>query len=173
MKTLCLALVLASICAQTPLSFADESAPVDSAASFPKIAKIKKSRGDPYGEAGKRDGLEGRVAVTYELAADGRATMISIASYDEPQLAYAARDIFKRIEFEPPKETAPPSGEARRHVLGFIFCLQPSGVPAHFPADVGVTGKNLVVIAGSRLPWAPVKTVPSDDTPAECKKKHR
>jgi hypothetical protein len=173
MKKLCFALVFATTLVPAPTTVADETAVVDETLSFPKIAKIKKSSADPYGDAAKRRGFEGRVAVTYELAADGRATMISIASYDEPQLAYVARDFFKLIEFEPPKDPPAPSGEARRHVLGLIFCLQPSGVPADFPADAKVTAKNLIVLAGSRLPTAPVRTAPGEDTPAECKKPRR
>jgi TonB family protein len=134
-------------------------------APSPVIKKIRSSAGDPYGEAAKKAGLEGRVSVTFTLAPDGKATPLSIAAYDEPALAYSARDMFGRIEFAPP----PAADGSNTYVIGFVFCLKPSGVPFDFPPEAHVPKDTVIVVSGSRLPGAPVKTKKPDGVPDKCK----
>jgi len=153
--------------AQAPPSAAQDNVQSVQRLPRPKIGKVKDPRFDIYGAQAKQLGLEGRVAVTFKLAADGKATLISIAAYDEPQLAYSARDLFPLLQFEPPPPK--PAGESNEYVIGLVFCLKPSGVRSEFPREANVPEGSSIVIAGTRLSGAPVKTKPRDDVPAECK----
>ena len=109
--------------------------------------------------------LNAKPPSTVGVAPDGKATPLSIAAYDEPALAYSARDMFGRIEFAPP----PAADGSNTYVIGFVFCLKPSGVPFDFPPEAHVPKDTVIVVSGSRLPGAPVKTKKPDGVPDKCK----
>jgi len=136
-------------------------------APHPVITRIRSSTRDPYGAAAKKAGLEGRVAVTFTLTPKGKPTQLSFAAYDEPELAYSAREVFGLLEFAPPP---PPAADGSNvYVIGIVFCLKPSGVQSEFPPEAHVSKDAVIVISGTRLASAPVKTKKRDDVPDKCK----
>jgi TonB family protein len=112
---------------------------------------------DWYPASARREGLEGRVLVGFDIGTDGRTKKVSVIwseSGDESVLAANTVRMVGTMRFKVPAEWAS-SGAWRRWRLGVVYRLFPSGQALDFAIPV-----ETVVITGSRLPGAPVRSKP-------------
>jgi len=109
---------------------------------------------DWYGATAKRQGLEGRVLVAFNITTEGQAKNVSVVWTEDSVLAANTLQLLKAVRFKVP----PDWGTAdiwRRWQVGFVYRLCPSGQSGEFAIPV-----EPIYITGSRLPGAPVHTVP-------------
>lgn len=151
-------LLLGASCGATVTSTGD-----DSAWEIPKLPHAKyQSNHDWYPTSARREGLEGRVLVGFDIVATGLVRNVSVIWSEDPVFESSAVSLLKGAKFTLPGDWSG-SDALRRWRLGFVYCLFPSGQPDQFaiPAEK-------IYITGSRLPGAPVRTVPKPNSRGSC-----
>jgi outer membrane biosynthesis protein TonB len=99
--------------------------PSDSAtASQPPLPKVKSSKGVYYPDPAKRLGAE--VIIGFDIAANGRATIIALISSDDKIFEQPSMELLKSATFELPKGNDGQDIHEARYRLGLVFSLPPS-----------------------------------------------
>jgi TonB family protein len=112
---------------------------------------------DWYPASARREGLEGRVLVGFDIGSDGRTNKVSVIWSERGDGSVLAANTVRMVgtmRFKVPADW-PSTGAWRRWRLGVVYRLHPSGQPLDFAIPV-----ENVVITGSRLPGAPVHSKP-------------
>jgi hypothetical protein len=117
---------------------------------------------DWYGAIAKQHGLEGRVLVALNVAADGHANNVSVIWAEDSVLSANTLQLLTAIHFKVPAHWGT-ADVARRWYVGFVYRLCPSGQPGEFAIPV-----EPIHITGSRLPSAPVRTSPATKESDTC-----
>ena len=155
---LVLGTILAVVACCRPI-LADEPPSGEAAWKLPSLPRNKiPNTEDAYGETAKRQGLEGRVLVAFDVTPKGTTENINVIWAEDDALGKQTVHLLSRSHFEVPNDWAT-SGALIRWRLGFVYCLFPSGMSDEFAIPVGK-----VYVTGSRLPGAPVRTKPAPGT---------
>jgi TonB family protein len=135
----------------------------DSAWEIPKLphAKYPIDR-DWYPTSARREGLEGRVLLGFDIMATGLTHNVSVIWSDNPVFESSAVSLLKAAKFTLPSDWTS-SDALHRWRVGLVFCLFPSGQPDQFAIPV-----EKIYITGSRLPGAPVRTAPRPNSNGSC-----
>jgi TonB family protein len=121
---------------------------------LPQFQFVMSKGQDWYGATAKRQGLEGRVLVAFNITTDGQAKDVSVIWTEDSVLGANTLQLMKAIRFKMPPDWGP-ADVWRRWQVGFVYRLCPSGQPGEFAIPV-----EPIYITGSRLPGAPVRTMP-------------
>ena len=122
-----------------------------SAWALPKLPPFKlEGVRDWFPEVARRDGLEGRVLVGFDIAAQGSAKNISVIWSSTRVFESNAVGMLRTARFSVPSDWME-SGGWRRWRLGFVFRLSPSCESDEFAIPV-----EKVLVTGSRVIGAPV-----------------
>lgn len=122
-----------------------------SAWELPKLPRFKLGQDqDWFPEAARRDGLEGRVLVGFDITAQGSAKNISVIWSSTRLFESNAVGMLRTGRFSVPSDWIE-SGGWRRWRLGFVFRLSPSCESDEFAIPV-----EKVLVTGSRIIGAPV-----------------
>lgn len=156
----CLA-VISILMAFTSGVLADQ--PESEAARQSPLPKIKIDRGLAYPDAAKRLGAEGKVILGFDIAADGRATNISLVSSDDPIFEKPAMDLLKVATFELSKAENGELIHETRYRLGLVFCLPPSSLDDTFPMRV-----IPIVVSSTRIRGSPIRNPPARGAVGQC-----
>lgn len=150
---------LAALCCLGAGLFSSAIAMGDDAWELPKLpAHDFPNDRDWYPLPARAQGVEGRVLLGFDISSDGRTKKISVIwaeNGDNGVLATSARQMLTVFRFRVPADWAE-SGAWRRWRLGFVYRLFPSGQALDFAIPV-----EPVVITGSRLRGAPVRSKPA------------
>jgi TonB family protein len=136
----------------------------DGTSANPKLPQLVMPKGqDWYGGLAKGDGLEGRVLVAFNIAADGHAKKVSVIWAENSVLEANTLQLLKSIRFKVPADWGT-ADVWRRWRLGFVYRLCPkSGQSGEFAIPV-----ETLHITGSRLIGAPVRTAPDTKQSDTC-----
>ena len=97
-------------------------------------------------------GREGRVELEFNIAADGKATHVTVLLADDKALAPDARELLGAVSFDVPGDWQSSGLGAMRYRLGMVYCLPPSGQNEQFPEPV-----STMIITAARIPGSPVR----------------
>jgi TonB family protein len=126
--------------------------------------KLKSLGGGYYPDAAKARGVEGKVIIGFDIAANGRATNIGVVYSDDRVFEKMSMDILKSAIFELPKDEDGQVIHESRYRLGFVYCLPPSSLDSTFPMRV----LPPVVVSGSRIRGSPVRNPPAAGATGQC-----
>jgi TonB family protein len=137
----------------------------DSAATKPPpLPKLKSvGKGVAYPDAAKRVGVEGKVIIGFDIAADGRAINISLVSSDDTVFEKPAMELLRSATFELPKRADGAIIHETRYRAGFVFCLPPSSLDDNFPMPV-----IPIVISSTRMRGSPIRNPPPAGATGQC-----
>jgi TonB family protein len=137
----------------------------DSAWAIPKLPhaeySVDRDR-DWYPTSARREGLEGRVLLGFDIMATGLAHNVSVIWSENRVFESSAVSLLKAAKFTLPSDWTS-SDALRRWRVGFVFCLLPSGQSDQFAIPV-----EKIYITGSRLRGAPVRTTPRPNSNGSC-----
>jgi len=140
---------------------AEES--VDPLPESPALPRVKNSKGIYYPERAKRDGLEGKVLVAFDIDAGGRVSHLAVLDSDDSVFEATAREYLTGLQFDVPSDWSKSAAHLIRYHIGFLFCIPPSSLDLTF----GVPA-NPVIISTNRITGSPIRhpLVPGAD--AKC-----
>jgi TonB family protein len=141
--------------------FADESQ--SAALESQTLPPLKSSKSLYYPETAKRDGLEGKVLVAFDIVADGHAANLAILFSDDPSFENTARQYISGLRFEVPSNWANSEGRYARYHIGFVFCIPPSSVVGTF----GVAASP-VIVRTNRITGSPIRNPPVAGATGPC-----
>ncbi|HUN25259.1 MAG TPA: TonB family protein [Steroidobacteraceae bacterium] len=151
-------LLVGAYCAAAP-----SSPSVDSAWQLPKLphGNYPVDR-EWYPTLARQEGMEGTVLVGFDISDKGLPQNVSVIWSENPVFESSAVSFLEAAQFTLPSNWSR-SDALRRWRLGFVYCLDPSGQSDQFAIPV-----EKIYIIGSRLPKAPVRTVPRPNSHGSC-----
>jgi TonB family protein len=149
-----IALLIAIVLFYPLRGVADE--PLSTAQEQEILPPIKSSKGLYYPDAAKRVGLEGKVLVAFDIAADGRVANLAIIFSDESAFENTAREYMSGLRFEVSSDWASSANRYQRYHIGFVFCIPPSDLDGTFGIAASTVTISTNRISGSAIRNPPV-----------------
>jgi TonB family protein len=140
---------------------ADEASNAPS--TSPALPLLKSSKDIYYPQMAKQVGLEGKVLVAFDIAADGSVAHSSIIFADEGGFEGVAKEYLAGLQFVVPSNWANSPARYQRYHLGFVFCIPPSSLAATFEVAA-----SPVTIKTNRIPGSPVRNPPALGAAGPC-----
>jgi TonB family protein len=155
------ALLIAIVLIHPQRGLADEL--LSTASEQQILPPVKSSKGIYYPDAAKRVGLEGKVLVAFDIAADGRVANLAILFSDESAFENTAREYMSGLRFEVPGSWASSASRYQRYHVGFVFCIPPSDLVGTF----GIAASP-VTISTNRISGSPIRNQPAAGATGPC-----
>jgi TonB family protein len=127
------------------------------------LPPFKISKVPYYPDAARRDALEGKVLVAFDIVPSGRAAHVAVIFSDQPAFEKTAMEFMANTVFEVSSTWATSKDRFQRYHMGFLFCIPPSGL-----VDTFGIAASPVTVSASRIPGSPIRNPPTPGATGRC-----